>query len=168
MLMIPALVLMLGVPDLLPRTGLRTPPGKPVLFGAELGGAMRVLTLVQNGPAQKAGLQVGDKVLKVNGRPVEDSCGFAQALRSATGEMTLVVERSGKSLDLRIVFSEGQSPENLETGPDTSMQPVSGSPWHDELGYRPGMGSEHRKRRGRPRWGLRIYRRGMSTGENTP
>ena len=55
------------------------------------------------GPAQAAGLQAGDTVLAVDGRPLEGVRAFVDAIRSAPGEpITLTVERDGARQDLTV------------------------------------------------------------------
>ncbi|CAM4034077.1 M50 family metallopeptidase [Nocardia ninae] len=54
------------------------------------------------GPAQQAGLQIGDTITAVNGKPVDSWAKFTTETRNATGEMTYTVDRAGQSLTLRV------------------------------------------------------------------
>jgi regulator of sigma E protease len=58
-------------------------------------------------PAEKAGLETGDKVLAVNGTPVNFFHEFQQILQQNKGkEITLTVERNGKELELKSGVTE--------------------------------------------------------------
>lgn len=53
--------------------------------------------------AAQAGIQVGDKVLSVNDRPVDDWMAFVSVIRSSAGEtLSLVVEREGRQQTLTL------------------------------------------------------------------
>lgn len=62
----------------------------------------QVLAEVQkNSPAGKAGLQVGDKVVKVNGEDIESWAMFALEIRNSPNKpMQVVVERAGQTISL--------------------------------------------------------------------
>ena len=94
------------LPDLLPRTGLRAAPAKRKSLGARLDDAMQVLELTKDGPAEKAGLKPGDKVVKLNGQPLEDVFALGDALKSASKEATLLIHRGGKEQELAITFPD--------------------------------------------------------------
>jgi len=61
-----------------------------------------------DGPAAKAGLKVGDLVLSMNGRPVEDSRELGNAIyRQPLGStISMVVSREGQTLTLTVPVSE--------------------------------------------------------------
>ncbi len=62
-------------------------------------------------PARAAGLQQGDVVLAVDGRPVEDSLQFLRAVRGAPGRpVQLTVERDGARRDLTVTPLAVQRP----------------------------------------------------------
>jgi serine protease Do len=62
--------------------------------------------VVENGPAFKAGLQIGDIVTKINGRAVKDSGDFRQYVRrSKPGEeVTLGVKRDGQPIFVKVTI----------------------------------------------------------------
>lgn len=60
----------------------------------------RVGSVVPDGPAARAGLQVGDRVLTADGEPVAGWEDWVQRVQAAPGRaMTLVVERDGRTLE---------------------------------------------------------------------
>lgn len=62
----------------------------------------QVLAEVQKGsPAEKAGLQAGDRIVKVNGQQIDDWSAFAKAIReNPERPMQIDVERAGKAVVL--------------------------------------------------------------------
>ncbi len=67
--------------------------------------------VVSGGPADQAGLQPGDRVVAVNGEPVDDWVTFARIVRKHPGEpLQVTVERDGRPLTLTVV------PEAVSTG----------------------------------------------------
>jgi regulator of sigma E protease len=82
--------------DLMRRIGLGGPYSEPVLG-----------RLVVGGPADRAGLREGDRVLRVDGRPVEDAARLREAIRGAVeGErartMQWELQRGGERLELDV------------------------------------------------------------------
>lgn len=64
-----------------------------------------VAQLVPNGPAEQGGLKAGDRVLSLNGRPVQDAGQLRQAIRQSAVDgqpqaLTFHVERAGRGLDV--------------------------------------------------------------------
>jgi serine protease Do len=77
-------------------------------------GGMVVTRVDAGGPAAKAGVQVRDRIRKVNGRAV-DSVDDIQASvygRFVGDELTLTLEREGRALRLPVVLAE--APRNME------------------------------------------------------
>jgi hypothetical protein len=69
-----------------------------------------VQEVIENSPAQKAGLQKGDVVLEVDGKSTR-GMSILEVLQTVTGEpetsVNLKVERSGKSFDVSVTRKEG-------------------------------------------------------------
>nr|AGU10099.1 Peptidase family M50 [uncultured organism] len=69
--------------------------------------APRVENVIAGGAGQKAGLQQGDVVLRVDGKPTVDGIAFIDAVRAAPGKtLQLDVERAGRTVTLPL------TPEN--------------------------------------------------------
>ena len=70
-------------------------------------------SVVSGGPAEKAGLKMGDVVLKVNGKDVNDPNLLRNEIASAGpgAEVTLTLLRNGQQQDLRVKLGE-LTPEN--------------------------------------------------------
>jgi regulator of sigma E protease len=81
--------------DVLERVGLRLHrPSLPPVLGQVLSG----------GAAERAGLAAGDRVVRVDGEPVQDWEAFVNAVRAKPGlPIKLKVERGGATLDLEVV-----------------------------------------------------------------
>ncbi|HEY3075825.1 MAG TPA: RIP metalloprotease RseP [Burkholderiales bacterium] len=81
--------------DVLERVGLRLyrPPLAPVLG-----------QIVPGGAAERAGLAVGDRIVRADGAPIETWEAFVNAVRSKPGApLSLTLERSGASRTLEVV-----------------------------------------------------------------
>jgi hypothetical protein len=81
-------------------------------FGAELadvGGAVEVRSVLPNGPADRAGLKVGDKVTHLQAKAVSSVAGFYRHANGlAAGETTRVgITRDGSRQELKIELGEG-------------------------------------------------------------
>lgn len=86
--------------------------------------------LLENEPAQQAGLAVGDKVLGVDGEPIADWHAFVERVQASPGrELTLDVERDGEVFSLGITpghkTSEGQSIGYIGAGAEAVNWPRS-------------------------------------------
>ncbi|MEL6543696.1 MAG: M50 family metallopeptidase [Myxococcota bacterium] len=87
--------------------------------------------VAEDSPAAAAGLEVGDRVLSVDGRSVADRVAFEQEILShAEQEMTLVVDRNGQELTLTAtpkraaqggVLGIGWAMERVHYGPIESL-----------------------------------------------
>ena len=81
--------------DVLERIGLRLyrPPLEPVLGQVLAGGA-----------AERAGLQGGDRILRVDGKPINDWDAFVNAVRSKPGTaLSITFERAGAAQTVQVV-----------------------------------------------------------------
>lgn len=94
-----------NLPELLPRTGLRAVPRRKSL-GARLGDDMQVIELLKDGPAEKAGVKLGDRVVRMNGQPLEDVFALGEALKSTPKEATLRIRRGGGEQEIGITFPD--------------------------------------------------------------
>jgi serine protease Do len=82
-----------------------------------------VQSVVPRAPAAKAGVQPGDVVTAVNGKPVESSAGLTRTVSSVPpgGKAKLTVLRNGQSKDIEVTVAQRPDEESLargETGPD--------------------------------------------------
>ncbi|HEY3384262.1 MAG TPA: M20/M25/M40 family metallo-hydrolase [Vicinamibacterales bacterium] len=94
-------------------TGPGAPTPRRVSFGtvpdfAFEGPGVRVSGLVPGSPAEKAGLQVGDVVAAIDGRPIANLQAFSNALRTLGVGQTVraTVIRGGKELALSVTLAE--------------------------------------------------------------
>ncbi len=72
-------------------------------------------------PAQVAGLQAGDRIVSIDGRPVDDVRDFQTAVRSGAGRaLTVTVERDGARRDLPVTPVTTSRPSL--TAPDVTEQ----------------------------------------------
>ncbi len=80
--MIVPIDLLAGIKDDLLSTGSRTTPPRPWMgvFSAEASGKVVVAGLWDGGPADQAGVEAGDLVLELDGRPVTGMAGMYRAL----------------------------------------------------------------------------------------
>ena len=111
-----------------------------LLFGAQFkpgSGPIEVTTVQSGGPAAKAGLQVGDRVLEVNGRKPRSLIDCNRLLVEGEHAPNLLVERDGhpRTLWVRLVSFEDVVQRRLGlTLLEMSAQSAAG------LGVRPGDG----------------------------
>ena len=82
--------------SLLEKLGLSGPYAEPL-----------VAQLVPNGPAERGGLKEGDRVLSLNGSPIQDAGQLRQAIRQSAVDgqpqpLTFHIERQGRSLDVLV------------------------------------------------------------------
>jgi carboxypeptidase Q len=95
-----------NLPELLPRAGLRAAGAKRRLLGIQLDDGMQIVSVVKDGPADKAGVKAGDKLIKLNGQQVGDTIMLGQAIQSAPKEMKIVIQRDGKDQELTVTLPD--------------------------------------------------------------
>src|SRR5262249_40669680 len=95
------------LPELLPRTGLRAlAPSKRKMLGVQLDDMMQVLDLVKDGSAEKAGVKIGDKLMKFNNQLIGDTGALSQAIQKAPKDSKRVVQRDGKELEIPVTIPD--------------------------------------------------------------
>jgi serine protease Do len=92
--------------------------GLPKAQGAAIG------TVEENSPAQKAGLEAGDVILKIDGRPVEGNADLSRTIRGLKPgtKTTLTVWRSGKTRDVALTIAEFKDDEQKVASTKTSTK----------------------------------------------
>jgi regulator of sigma E protease len=97
----------------------------------ELPGVSIIVTRVLDGqPAQAAGMQVGDRILAVNGHPVgADLYGLIHTINESGGNpVTLTIERGGKTLDLTATPNVEDGVGRLGFQPELDNIPMNTKP----------------------------------------
>ena len=63
----------------------------------------KIGTLMEGFPAQQAGIQIGDRIAEVNGKPVKEWREMSAALREAAreGDVTITIEREGRAIEIK-------------------------------------------------------------------
>ena len=90
-------------------------PSQREKYGVPKGGAL-IESVSDGTPAARAGLQVEDVVLKVNGVPVEDDVDFRYKIADMKpGEtVELLVKRGGKEMTVKATLEEAPDPTKIE------------------------------------------------------
>ena len=102
-----------------PETPAAQPPDRPVSVGRRLGavpvpagpGEPVVVERIEAGsPAERAGVEPGDRILSLDGIPVESIYDYVRALQRSVpgGAARLVVERDGRPLELNVDLEEAR------------------------------------------------------------
>ncbi|MFP5344340.1 MAG: DegQ family serine endoprotease [Gammaproteobacteria bacterium] len=93
-------------------------------FGMDKPRGALVAKLLPDGPAQKAGIQVGDVIVEFDGKTVEESSMLPRLVgRSKVGESAAVkVIRNGKPLTLKVKIAELPKDEELKLGQDDTQE----------------------------------------------
>jgi serine protease Do len=75
-------------------------------------------------PASKAGLEVGDVITKLDGRPVEGSADLSRSIRSMKpgSKTTLTVWRAGKTRDIPVTIAEFKDQEETKVASNTKAK----------------------------------------------
>jgi serine protease Do len=72
------------------------------------GGGVRVKKVGRESPAEKAGIEAGDVLVELNGKPIKDKAGFKKALAemAAGDKVKLKLRRGGKELEIETKLDE--------------------------------------------------------------
>lgn len=62
----------------------------------------RISDVMEDSPAEEAGFMAGDKVIAVNGEPVDYWVQLVEKIQQSEGSMQLTVQRDGRELDLTV------------------------------------------------------------------
>jgi serine protease Do len=80
-----------------------------------------VSTVEADSPAAKAGVEVGDVITKIDGRPVEGSADLSRSIRSMKpgSKVNLTVWRAGKTRDIAVTIAEFKDQEETKVAANT-------------------------------------------------
>jgi regulator of sigma E protease len=85
--------------------------------GVAVAGPVRLEKVEANSPAQAGGLQVNDRVLEVNGQPIEDVNTLSDAIHANLDQpIQLLVEREGKQITLTVTPDSSRTAEQGAVG----------------------------------------------------
>ncbi len=94
---------------------------------------LEVDLVLEDSPAAKAGIKVGDFIIEFEGKKVDDPQAFTDLIRKhhAGDSVKLKISRDGKSKDVTVTL--GERPANLDQQPnphaDPPEQPTAKKPW---------------------------------------
>lgn len=96
------------VPTTIPELRVERPPASPSWIGVRFDqGTTRVIRVVPGGPAEHAGVRIGDQVTVVDGHAVFLDVEAVETIRGhAPGKTPFVVKRGGKDVALTIAIAE--------------------------------------------------------------
>ena len=83
---------------------------RPEFITAEMALPSMIGSISPGSPADKAGLQPGDRVLELNGNPARYWAQFTQQILSTEGSFVLLVEREGEQVELQGEKSTASDP----------------------------------------------------------
>jgi carboxypeptidase Q len=69
---------------------------------------MKVTEVIEGGVAEKAGIKLGDVLVKVNGKAVATREEYMEAMQAAGREFPIVVKRDGQEVELKLAFPAPQ------------------------------------------------------------
>lgn len=86
-------------------------------FGNEGTACVQVAQLVKDGAAEKAGVQVGDLILKVDDKEITSNTTLSAAINAynANDKATLTLQRNGEQLTVEVAFGEYTPQESAAT-----------------------------------------------------
>jgi serine protease DegS len=75
-----------------------------------------VTSVLDGGPAKAAGMQDGDRIVKIGGEPVKDIYGYMDALREFKPGATIeiVVVRKDEELTLKLTLQDAPKPRGAQ------------------------------------------------------
>ncbi len=121
-------------------------------FGVPEDAGVLIARVEEKGPAAAAGLQVGDILTQVEGKPVSDPVGLARAVRQKkAGELVPVdLYRDGSLLSMTVSVEERERPvidlAGMRVLPEAGMPdfeaPLEGDPAHGFVFAGPGLDEE--------------------------
>ncbi len=107
-----------GTPQNPPPVAVKGRPWNGLIMGPRTGNDSTIVIkeVSANSPAEKAGLKVGDVILKKNGEPLTDPDSFRTWIKSLPPETqyTLTIQREGKELEVSVTV--GYMPQSAEGG----------------------------------------------------
>ncbi len=115
-------------------------PGFLGMSGENADVGARLTQITKDGPAEKAGLKVGDIVIQVDGEPVlsyDDFLGEIR-IREAGTDVTMQVARSGEVVDIDVTLAEHPDPSSKPFEQDLGGQRDSIQDQQGEDGYETG------------------------------
>ncbi len=110
--------------------------GMRILDGVYPDGQSIVGRVTAGSPAQKAGLQVRDVLLSMNGTPVLGASHFIKLLDGSGGEpVALIVLRDGKRLPMRLTPEFSEEHQRHLIGIVFAMEQIDVKPWMTHKGF---------------------------------
>lgn len=91
-------------------------PASPPRFGMSWNSpasekpAWEVTSITPSSPAEKAGLRVGDKLIQLQGKAIEDDAKFRLELLATSGNAEITVERSGEAEPVKLTIEPAGAP----------------------------------------------------------
>ena len=86
-----------------------------------------VMDVIENMPAEKAGIKAGDRIVSINGREMETFTDIRRVVTLSTGnQLEIVVERDGEMVALIAVPERQETPDGLGGTQRTGMLGITG------------------------------------------
>jgi regulator of sigma E protease len=92
---------------------------------------VNIVGLINGGPAQKAGLKVGDTILQVNHIILSDDQSVQEFISSEKGQVIdFTIERRGQTLNINVKALSNPAPGQGATGIELETQSRLSAPWY--------------------------------------